>query len=117
MRIFEKEHMILARPRLRLIAIHQHVLRLLAGLGHEAPLHPRRKPRAAAPAHPAGLHGVDNPLGPLSDRILDSLISIQLDVLLDILRALAKPLLQRDHFIRMRNMSRHYLTSFPRPSA
>src|ERR1700710_1370327 len=116
MRVFEEDHVVLARPWLRFIAVHQHVLRLLRLLGHEAPLHPRRKSGATASAQPRGLHRIDDPLRSLSYRLLHSLITVKLDVLLNISSALPEPPRQHFDFIRMRYKMRHYFTSFPWPA-
>jgi hypothetical protein len=90
MRIVQKDQVILAGSRLALVAVHQHVLRLGRLLGHERPLHAGREARAAAPAQAAGLHLVDDPLRPLREALLHGLVAAQLDVAVDVGRALPK---------------------------
>ncbi len=105
--IVQKDQVILAGARLALVAIHQNVLRLGRLLGHERPLHPRRKACAAATAQIRGLHLVDDPVGPLRETFPCGFVAAELDVLIDIRRALAEALRDNLHFIGMRNQPRH----------
>ena len=78
---------------------------------------PGGKARAAAPAQPGGLHLVDDPLGPFFNGVAHGLVAVQLEVLVDLRRALPKAARDDLYFIGMGNESRHrYTVSFPRPA-
>ena len=115
-RVLAEEDVVLAGSRLALVAVHQHVLRLGRGLRHKAPLHARGEARATAPTQAAGLHGVDDPsrhcLRALRNGLLHRRVAVQLDVSVDVGRALAEAPLQDDDLIGMGDKSRHYFPSF-----
>ena len=76
-------------------------------LGHEGPLHAGGKARAAAAAQVRGLHLVDDPVGALREALLRGLVAAELDVLVDVGRALAEALRDDLHFIGMGDEPRH----------
>src|SRR5580658_9618327 len=50
--------------------------------------------KPAAPTQSAGLHLVDDPVGPVLDRLLYRLVAVELQILIDVRSALAKTTLQ-----------------------
>ena len=54
--------------------------------------------------------------GPCGDGLLDGLVAVELDVLVDVGRALAEAAGEDFDFIGMGDEGRHYFSSFPWPS-
>src|SRR5208337_651014 len=86
-----KDQPILARPGLALIAIAEHILRLGRLFRHERPLHPRRESRPAAPSKPGILYFINNGVRLHAQRLLHGLIAVQVEIAVNIRRALPKP--------------------------
>mmetsp|Transcript_9730 Transcript_9730/g.39603 ORF Transcript_9730/g.39603 Transcript_9730/m.39603 type:complete len:528 (-) Transcript_9730:20-1603(-) len=70
-RVLAHDLAVLARPGLRLVGVdHQKRRPPVRRLGHERPLEPRRKARAAAAAQPRVLDLLHDPVGPLPHELL-----------------------------------------------
>ena len=100
-RIMQEDDVVFAGGGFGFVAVDENIFRMLALLGDERPLHAGREAGAAAAAQAGGLHLVDDPLGRLAETLLQRLIAAELDVLVDIGRALAKAEGEQSHFIGM----------------
>src|SRR5262245_20300042 len=83
MRIALHQDAILERSRLAFVGIAQQVCRFTGGAWNKTPLHPSRKPRAAAAPQSAGLHLFDDRGLLHRQRLLKRLIPAALAILLD----------------------------------
>ena len=106
-RIVQEDQVVLAGAGLAFVAVDQNVLGLGRLLGHERPLQAGGKARAAAAAQIGGLHLVDDPVGALRQAFLRGFVAAELDVLVDIGRALAEATGHDLDFIGMRDQPRH----------
>src|SRR2546423_507867 len=96
MRIVLQNQAIFTSARLTFIAIDQDVFRTVRLLRNKSPFHAGRKTGAATPPQTGRLDLINNVIGLHLERLLDSLIPIQLQVAIDVRSALAKAL--RDNF-------------------
>ena len=102
-----EDQAVLARAGLALVSVDQDVLGLVRLLGYKRPLHPGGKAGATAPAKIRRLHLADDPVGTLLDRRARRLVALQLKVLVNRGRALAKAAGDDLHHVGMGNEIRH----------
>ena len=110
-RIVQEDDVVFAGAGLGFVAVDEHIFRMRALLGHERPLQPGREAGAAAAAQAGGLHLVDDPFGRLPEALLQRLIAAQLDIFVDIGRALAKAEGEQPDFIGMGDECRASVSS------
>src|SRR5579864_548099 len=100
-RIMLEDQSVFASPRLAFIAVAQDVFRLRRSLGNERPFQARVESRAAAPTQSRILDFVDNRVRLHAQRLAHRLVPVELDVAVDIRRALSKALRNYAYLIGM----------------
>src|SRR5262249_10336306 len=88
-------------------------LRLWGLLGNKRPLHPGREAGAAAPAQPRVLDLIDDRVWLHRERLLHSLVAVELKIAIEVRRALAEAAGDDLYFVGMRDEVCHlYLGNF-----
>ena len=118
-RIVLKNQAVFAGAGFAFIAIAQNVFRFARLLGNERPFQPRAESSAATAAQAGVLDFIDDGVGLHGQRFLHSLIAIELNVAVDVRRALAKALGNDFYLVGMGNQSPPFnvlsFDSFPGP--
>ncbi len=113
-RIVKEDEVILAGAGLALVAVDEDVFWLGRLLGNEGPLHASGEACAAAAPQAGGLHLFDDPFGALREALLRGLVAAELEVAIDLGRALTEAAGDDLDFIGMGDEPRHLFAS---PSA
>ena len=109
-----KDQVVFAGAGLAFIAVDQDILGLRRLLRHERPLHAGREASAAAAAQVGGLHLGDDAIRAHAQWPSGSLVAVELDVFVDVGRALAKAEGDDIDFIGMGDELGHYFSALPR---